>query len=191
MRLIMIVGGKVRLRSKRLADAVNDYAWQTDEELTQLDAAPLLTMTFFEYLSTYAGELRHPDSNRHMFAVETLEGRHIGNCVYYNVSEVRKEVELGIMIGDQEYWDNGYGTDAVATLVDCIFRQTNLDRIYLKTLEWNGRAQKCFRNCGFTPYGRLVRNGYNFVLMEVYRNQWEEQCQRKLDSGVKVSDELE
>jgi len=186
----MIVGGKVRLRGKKLDDAVNDYAWQTDEELTRLDAVPALTMTFPDYLSGYAVELRNPDSDRHLFAIDTLDGKHIGNCVYYNVSESRGETELGVMIGNRDYRDQGYGTDAVAALADYIFRQTNINRIYLKTLEPNGRAQKCFCNCGFISYGRLVRDGYNFVLMEIHRNQWEERCKPEFDSGAKVSNDL-
>ena len=80
---------------------------------------------------------------RHRFAVETLDGKHIGNCAYYGVNETKGEAELGIMIGDRDCWDKGYGADAVGTLLDYIFRRTNLKRIHLKTLDSNIRAQKC------------------------------------------------
>ena len=40
----MIIDSKVILRAKRLADAQDDYSWQTDPELAQLDAVPLLTI---------------------------------------------------------------------------------------------------------------------------------------------------
>ena len=70
----MINGNKVRLRNKNLADAQNDYIWQTDLELARLDAAPLLTMAFSQYLSEYASELRCPSSIKHQFAIETSEG---------------------------------------------------------------------------------------------------------------------
>ena len=171
----MIIGGRVKIRDKRLADAVNDYAWQTDTELNRLDATELLTVAFPEYLSEYARELRYPTSERRMFAIETLDGVHIGNCVYYGINESNGEAELGIMIGNRHYWDKGYGVDAVATLLDYVFRETNLDRIYLKTLVLNGRAQRCFQKCGFTPYRRITRDGYDFILMEIHRKKWEEQ----------------
>lgn len=170
----MIKGNRIKLRSKRLADAENDYIWQTDPELAQLDAAQLLDMTLSQYLLEYASELRYPSLVRHRFAIETLEGEHIGNCVYYDISEAKGEAELGIMIGNRDYWDRGYGSDAVATLVDYIFRQTNLRRIHLKTLDWNKRAQKCFEKCGFTPCGHLHRDGFSFVIMEIHRKQWEQ-----------------
>ncbi len=171
----MITGGKVVLRDKRLTDAADDYAWRTDPALAQLDATPLLTTPFTQYLSDYASELQYPPSTRHQFAVDTPDGKHIGNCVYYDINKTKGEAELGIMIGNRDYWDKGYGTDAVTTLVSYIFRQTNLERIYLKTLESNSRAQKCFQKCGFTPHRHVTRDGYNFVLMKLHRKQWQDQ----------------
>jgi ribosomal-protein-alanine N-acetyltransferase len=171
----MTIGSKIKLRGKRLADAPDDYAWQTDPELARLDAAPLPAFTFPQYLADYASELRYPSPIRHRFAIETLDGEHIGNCIYYGIDETKSEAELGIMIGNRRYWDQGYGADAVATLVNHIFDQTKLNRIYLKTLDSNTRAQKCFAKCGFAPYGHLKKDGYSFVLMELHRKQWEKQ----------------
>jgi RimJ/RimL family protein N-acetyltransferase len=171
----MIVGGKIKLRGKRLADAPDDYAWQTDPELAELDAAPLRTITFPQYLAEYTSELHYPSLTRHRFAIETLDSEHIGNCSYYGVNKTKGEAELGIMIGNRSYWDKGYGADAVSTLVNHIFRQTKLNRIYLKTLVSNTRAQKCFQKCGFTQYRQLNRDGYNFALMELHRKQWLQQ----------------
>ena len=170
----MITGSKVILRHKRLADAANDYTWQTDPELAELDATPPLDITFPDYLSSYACELHYPSQSRHPLAIETLDGKHIGNCVYYELNEAKGEAELGIMIGNRDYWDQGYGADAVATLLSYIFRRPNLKRIYLKTLDWNNRAQRCFEKCRFTQYGYTVRDGCRFVLMEIHRKQWAE-----------------
>jgi RimJ/RimL family protein N-acetyltransferase len=169
----VIIGNKVRLREKKLTDARNDHMWQSDTELARLDAAPVLSVSFPVYLLDYADQLHNPGSKRYPLAVETFDGRHIGNCTCYDINDAKGEVQLGIMIGDRDYWDKGYGTDAVSTMVSHIFLNTKLDRIYLKTLEWNLRAQKCFRNCGFTPCGQLDRDGNNFVLMELRREQWQ------------------
>jgi RimJ/RimL family protein N-acetyltransferase len=165
----MAVNNKVRLREKRLDDAALDYAWKTNAELAKLDAAPVLGIGFQQYLAEYDRELRHPSLSRERFAIETPEGEHIGNCTYYGIDEAKGEAELGIMIGNQTYWDKGYGASAVTTLVRHIFENTGLSRIHLKTLVSNKRAQRCFAKCGFTPCGKLNCNGYNFVLMELRR----------------------
>jgi RimJ/RimL family protein N-acetyltransferase len=170
----MTSDGKTRLREKRLSDAGSDYSWQTDPELAALDAVSPLSLSYAEYLARYAVELRYTQARRQRFAIETSDGEHIGNCTYYAINHKRGEAELGIMIGNRDYWDKGYGVDAVNNLLEVIFRHTRLDRIYLKTLVTNTRAQKCFAKCGFTPCGHLNRDGYNFLLMELSRQQWQE-----------------
>jgi RimJ/RimL family protein N-acetyltransferase len=163
---------KTRLREKRLSDAGNDYLWQIDPELAALDAVPPQSLSYPDYLARYAVELRYPPARRQRFAIETLDGEHIGNCTYYAINHKRGEAELGIMIGNRDYWDKGYGVDAITGLLDIIFGETGLSRIYLKTLASNTRAQKCFAKCGFTPCGRLRRDGYDFTLMEIQRRHW-------------------
>lgn len=171
----MIVGNKIILREKRLTDAWNDYLWESDPELAQLDAAPMINFTFQRYLADFANELDNCPPTSRRFSVETLEGKHIGNCSFYDISETKSQAELGIMIGDRDYWDRGYGTSTVTAMVDHIFRETSIDRIYLKTLLSNDRAQKCFQRCGFTTYGHLDKDGFSFILMELHRHQWSEQ----------------
>ena len=175
LRSEIITGSKVKLREKKLGDVRNDYRWQSDPELAKLDAAPTLSMYFSIYLLDYATEIHRPKFNKYPLAVETLEGRHIGNCTCYDIDEKKYEAQLGIIIGDRDYWDKGYGADAVSTMVDHVFLTTSLHRLYLKTLESNLRAQKCFQKCGLTSYGRTTRDRFDFVLMEIHRRRWEEQ----------------
>jgi RimJ/RimL family protein N-acetyltransferase len=166
-------GSKVKLREKKLSDVRNDYKWQSDPELARLDAAPVLIMSFSIYLLDYATALHQSNSSKFPLAVETLDGKHIGNCTCYDMDEKKGEAQLGIMIGNRDYWDKGYGADTVNTMVDYVFQTTHLQRLYLKTLDWNQRAQRCFAKCGFTPCGHLKRNSYSFVIMELKRDVWE------------------
>jgi ribosomal-protein-alanine N-acetyltransferase len=170
----MIKGNKVRLRAKKLSDARNDYRWQTDPDLVRLDATLPLTMPYSRYLMEYSDELHRPDPTRRLLGVETVDGEHIGNCVYYNVDRDKNEAELGIMIGNRDYWDASYGEDAMVTLVDYLFARTDLKRIYLKTLQTNQRARKCFQKSGFSACGQALKGGHDFLLMEIRRPQWEE-----------------
>lgn len=170
----MIYGQKTVLREKTPADAWDDYAWETDPELASLDAAPVVTLPYSEYLLDFTHELRYSSNSGRRFSVDTAEdGEHIGNCSYYNLDRYRAEVEVGIMIGNRDYWDSGYGTDALSALVDHVFRETDVDRIHLKTLAFNTRAQKAFRKCGFTECGNMSRDRYEFTLMEQFRKDWQ------------------
>jgi RimJ/RimL family protein N-acetyltransferase len=170
---------KTKIRPKVLADAPDDYEWVVDPELSDLDAATPLRMSYADYVEDYREQLRYASPDRHSFAIDTLDGKHIGNCVYYNTDRIRRETEIGIMIGNRQYWNQGYGADAMSILIDYVFRRTNFKRVYLKTLEKNIRAHKCFQKCGLTPCGHMERNGYRFLLMELPRSRWQEQQDRK------------
>ena len=164
---------RIKLRNKRLSDARDDFAWQTDPELAELDAALVLSMSYQQFLSEYTFELCYPSSSRHEFGIESNNGLHIGNCVYYNVNAAESKAEIGIMIGNRDYWNQGYGEEAINLLVDHVFNRTNLERVYLTTLDWNVRAQKCFLKCGFQECGSVTRDGSTFFLMTLHRDEWE------------------
>ncbi len=182
---IEIRGEKVVLREKRIADAMKDYSWSTDEELSKLDAASPMRLTFQQALLLYEEEMSYPSNRRQRFAIDTLEGEHIGNCMYYDVNEPRGETELGIMIGDRRFWSKAYGTDAVKTLLRHIFTSTKLKRVYLHTLDWNIRAQKSFQKAGFTPIGPVRRHGLGFIQMEIFRSDWEKSQAAEAAKAVK------
>jgi ribosomal-protein-alanine N-acetyltransferase len=164
-----LTGDKVRLRPKRLRDALNDYKWRKDAELCRLDATQPTTSSFEEFLKLVAGAPSYSNKSCH-FAIETLDGKHIGNCSYFDIDEANGDAEIGMMIGDKAYWNQCYGTDAMRTVLNYIFSQTSLKRIHLKTLDWNIRAQKCFEKCGFTSCGNLTQGKHSFILMEICRS---------------------
>ena len=170
----MIRGKLTILREKRLEDAELDYKWRVDEELSALDATSPLRMSYSSYLRLVEDELRHPLPWSKRFAIETHAGKIIGNCMYYDIDTVKGQAELGVMIGDKDYWNMGYGTDAGTTLTNHIFNTTSFGRIYLHTLSWNIRAQKAFKKCGFTDINPVKRSGYDFRLMELIRDRWEQ-----------------
>ena len=176
----IICYGKIMLRPKRREDAWADYTWRADEELATLDAAVPLTLPFEEYRRTYQDDLRRPSPWSQRFSIDTAEGKHIGNCMCYDINVSFGEAELGIMIGDRDYWNRSYGYDTMVALVDHIFRGTSLRRLYLHTLEWNVRACHCFEKCGFTLRRMVERSGKTFALMELYRERWYEIREGKL-----------
>lgn len=171
-------GRLIRLREKQVDDAPRDYEWRRDPELCRYDAVTPIRLSYDDYVADYRYDMLRPSRLRMRFAIETLAGRHIGNCSCYDIDEGRRQAELGIMIGDKDYWSQGYGTDVVETLLAHVFATTNLDRIYLYTLEWNDRAQACFRKAGFREYGRVTEAGHQFVVMDIWRRDWENRQSR-------------
>lgn len=184
--MVELRGAKVVLRDKLEEDAERDYMWRSDPEIARLDAAYPLTMSFDRYLKIFRDQLLYPTPGSHHFSTVTLEGKFIGNCMYYDLDSVNLQAELGIVIGDRDYWGNSYGYDAVATLLCYLFTEKGLKRVYLHTLEWNKRAQRCFEKSGFEPVKKIRRISQDFVLMEVLREDWFAKYQKHLESQAKL-----
>ena len=181
-------GARIVLRDKQFEDAENDYRWRSDPELARLDAAIPLTMSFERYLKLFEDQMKYPTPGSHHYSIETLDGLFIGNCMYYDMDTVNREAELGIVIGDRDYWSDGYGYDAVTTLLDHMFNARNLKRVYLHTLEWNGRAQKSFSKSGFNPVKPVRRMAHDFLLMDVLREDWFSTSAERLAARFRTSD---
>ncbi|PZC42831.1 MAG: Protein N-acetyltransferase, RimJ/RimL family [Chloroflexi bacterium] len=169
---VTLIGEKVILREKKLNDALEDYTWRRDPELSKLDATRPISMSFADYHRYAREELRYDSYFSVRLAVDTEDGVHIGNCMYYDINDKRQEAELGIMIGNRDYWGQGYGSDAVKTLIDYVFTYTQLTKIYLHTLKENYRARKSFSKSGLTEIRQVKRSGKDFIRMEITKDAW-------------------
>ena len=175
---VIVRSRKTVVRRKRMADAADEYAWRSDEELARYDASNPTRIPFPDYQRNWSFDMRFTDTAGRSFAVEDENGRHIGNIMYYNHDADRREAELGISIGRRDCWAQGYGSDAVAALVDYLFHTTELQRLYLHTLDWNERAHRSFQKAGFTECGSSWRNGNTFLVMDIRRESTTAEAER-------------
>ena len=175
-------GTLIVLRSKRIEDVDLDYAWRRHPELAAFDATRPYNGGLSEYLSILTDELTYPSPYRRALAVEDFEGNHIGNVMYYNLDRDKRETEIGITIGVREYWGRGYGTDLMAVFTDYLLNELAVERVYLKTLDWNYRAQRCFEKAGYRRTGTSRRGDYNFILMEIRKADREAHSDRASDA---------
>ena len=163
-----IKGEKIILKNKSLNDFANDYMWRTDAELSTLDATYPLDLSFKDFVRAYKSEIMKNTKNTARFSV-FANTEHIGNSMFYNIDYFNNSMELGIMIGKKSYWNKGYGTDIINTMLKFIFNNTNFSKIYLHTLKWNTRAQQAFIKCGFKIKREVQKDNKNFVYMEIIK----------------------
>ena len=164
-----IYGEKVILCRKTLYEALRDFRWQRDAGLMALNGYSRLEETFAQYLTQCVSAYKKQPSHE-IFSIKTTSNfEHIGNCAVYEVNRAESEAQIGILIGEPDYWDLGFGSEAVTLLVDHVFRDMGLNRIFLQTRTDNPRAVHCFGKCGFKEYGSLSRGGYDFKLMDLFR----------------------
>mgnify|MGYP001240049911 FL=1 len=171
---VEIKGSKINLRSKKIEDAEQDYEWRTDPELSALDATVPINISLREYISHFKDELKYPVPWSVKYAIEDKNGYLIGNIMYYDIDPIDKEAEIGIIIGDKAFLNEGYGTDALHTLASHVFNTTNIILLYLHTLTTNERAKKAFKKVGFKEVGPVRKEGMNFIKMDLLKADWEQ-----------------
>jgi RimJ/RimL family protein N-acetyltransferase len=87
------------------------------------------------------------------FGVQTKAGQPIG---YFGINWIMPSSRfayLGAYIGEPAYWSRGYGTDALALLLDYTFDWLDLRRIVIVTSSMNARVQRMMEKIGFTFEG--------------------------------------
>ena len=115
----------------------------------------------------------------HVFAIVDKEkDQLIGNCGLDDISSIDRTAELGIFIGDKEYWNKGYGSEATTLLLDFGFSLLNLNNIMLRVFSFNQRGIQCYRKCGFKEIGRrrqariIGRKQYDVLYMDILSEEF-------------------
>jgi RimJ/RimL family protein N-acetyltransferase len=171
----IIQGASVRLRPLEERDLPTCVEWMHDHEVTRWLASVGEAPTLAEEQDWYDRRRADPDSV--MWALETEEGRLIGN-VELRITPGARRAEMGIVIGDRSAWNKGYGTNTVRMVLQYAFEELELNRVDLTTDEENHRAIRCYEKCGFVREGllrqhRLVDGSFgNTLVMAVLREEW-------------------
>ncbi len=118
--------------------------------------------------------------NDFSFMIRTLaDDRLIGTIGLDGVRWSHGDTFVGIGIGDREYWDKGYGTDAMRVILRYAFTELNLHRVSLDVFEYNPRAVRSYEKVGFVVEGQvrgaLHRDGrrWDEIFMGILREEWE------------------
>jgi RimJ/RimL family protein N-acetyltransferase len=103
----------------------------------------------------------------------------IGNIALFDFDWRIRMAELGVLIGDKEYWNKGYGTEAVGLLIKHAFATLNLNRVFLRVYQTNPRAIRAYEKAGFVHEGRFRQAHYHdgeyvdVIFMSVLRSEWQ------------------
>jgi len=180
----MLQGPRVRLRSisrddlPRLCEFNNDLAVELagggdppyPQSLARLQAE-------FDQEAAKGGR----DSTK--FAIE-VDGKCIGACGLFNMNATARTCELGIGIGDKEYWGRGYGRECIGLLLTYAFKYLNYRKVWLRVNAANERGIRAYRACGYLEEGRQRAHVWcdgiydDLVLMGILRDEWRETAAR-------------
>jgi RimJ/RimL family protein N-acetyltransferase len=112
--------------------------------------------------------------------------RLVGSCAFSQLDGENGSAMYHITIGEKDVWGRGYGTEATRLMLDHAFGTLGLHRIGLTVFEFNERAIRAYRSCGFVVEGRaresIWRDGrwWDELAMSVLASEWREGPTRAL-----------
>ncbi len=151
----MIRGGKTHLRAMEKSDLPKVWKWLNDEELMWFFGEPGNTQSLAEVEQWFARVQEPAGYSSREFIIETEDGTPIGRIFYEHLDVKNRRTEVGIQIGEKEYWEGGYGTDAMIAFLDYLFNELGLHRVYAHVQGYNTRAKRFDEKCGFIQEGVL------------------------------------
>jgi RimJ/RimL family protein N-acetyltransferase len=174
----MIEGKLVNLRAYEISDAEAWVRWYNDQEVIEHLSwrYPFSLAAEEAYLNQRTSTPL--DYNTTLFAIETKDGVHIGGINFNVIYVESRKARLGITIGEKAHWSQGYGADAVRTIMRFGFDEMNLHRIDLTVDEDNARAIACYKKVGFIEEGRLRQARYtrgrhiDWLVMGILREEF-------------------
>lgn len=175
----MITGERVKLRPIERDDLPRFVDWFSDPDVRQyLDM--YLPFSLAQEERWFEDLLERMERREVvMLTIETNDGDQIGNISLFSINWKDRHAELGITIGDQDYWNQGYGTDSIRTILRLAFDDMNLHRVALRVHEDNTRGIRCYEKVGFQREGTLrdsvFRGGTyrDMIIMGILESEFE------------------
>lgn len=175
-----LVGDRIYLSPRGASDEeIEKFTdWMNDFQTTDFIGRSGQVVTFIgekEWLENSTKNVQ----NRSFSIIELNHNKLIGTISLENFHWIDRSAVLGIFIGDKDFRNNGYGTEAIKLLLEYGFKYLNLHSIRLDLLSINERAHKCYLKCGFKDTGcsreAIYVNGkyYDKLHMDILENEFE------------------
>jgi RimJ/RimL family protein N-acetyltransferase len=172
----MIKGENVYLRALEMTDLERCQRWINDPAVHRtLDfRTPLSLEQEREWLDRAC---RNSFENVHLAICTMADDRHIGTVSLMNGHPVHRRSTFGIMIGETDLHDCGYGTEATRLICRYGFEEMNLNKINLTVMADNPRGVRVYEKVGFVKEGLLREEFFidgqyrDLIWMGLFRGQ--------------------
>jgi RimJ/RimL family protein N-acetyltransferase len=172
-----ITGSKVVLRRHVPENLSAFRRWYADREIARLARYQEHPMRTEEIERFFTARVVGPEALAmavHLRATDRL----IGTCAFSQLDADNGSALYHITIGESDTWGQGYGTEATQLMLDHAFGTLGLHRIALFVFEFNERAVRAYKRCGFVIEGRaresIWRDGrwWDELAMSVLQTDW-------------------
>ena len=147
--------------------------WRLDNRINQFLRHGLQTLNDIQkwYSDYFSGEMNK------LYSIN-YNNTPIGYFTIEHIDKLNKNCEFGIVIGEGSLHQKGIGLSVVAMMLDVVFNQMAMHRVYAIIQNGNVASVNCFSKAGFLLEGRmrdsrLINNEYRDILLySILENEW-------------------
>lgn len=179
-----IISERIRLRAAEKEEIKLFLHWINDPEVTE-NLTLIYPMSQFEEDRWYEQMMTLPLAE-HVMVIDIQDEsqpggyRPIGTTQFHNLDWRCRSAEVGIMIGEKDFWNQGYGTETMKLMLKHGFESLNLHRIWLRVYAKNKRGIRAYEKAGYQYEGKF-RDGhyqhgqyYDLLFMSILRHEWDD-----------------
>jgi RimJ/RimL family protein N-acetyltransferase len=185
-------GARIVLRRHVPGNVAAFRRWYADPEIARLARYQATPMRQEEIERFFAARVVGPDTLA-MAIHERATDRLVGTCAFSQMDGENGSALYHITIGESDAWGQGFGTEATQLMLDHAFGTMALHRIALFVFEFNERAIRAYRRCGFVVEGRsresIWRDGqwWDELAMSVIESDWRATRASVVDIAAKAA----
>jgi RimJ/RimL family protein N-acetyltransferase len=156
---------RVEFTPLRMENIHTHFRWNNDPELNRLDSEiPYEKEKFGEFKSRFEQMCENPAPSRRTFEIHAHDdGELIGLAYATHISTHNRHAQVGITIGDRDYWGRGYGRTSFELLLSYCFDEIELHRVSAETFEYHTAWRDLIEGMDFHKEGTtreyLYRDG--------------------------------
>ena len=143
------------IRPFKEADAELWQNWDVDPEIQAHMPEPMNEPQDIAEQYEYIKECEEEEDG-YYWSIETLDGVTIGTVALTDINEHHKLAEIGIVVGDKEYWVKGVATEVISTVINFAFTEAGVVRISAETEAENIAVSKVLEKVGFIQDGEFL-----------------------------------
>jgi len=150
---------KIRLRKLQSKDAPLMFEWMQDPQIIsnfQIDFTNASQKTADDFIAKYSAS--DNVTTKH-YAIVNEEDEYLGTVSLKNIDYKNKNTEYAVVLRDKVIGTN-VAFDATKALFDIVFKDLNLEKIYLNCLSDNQRAINFYKKMGFRFEGEFKKHVY-------------------------------
>ena len=110
---------------------------------------------------------------------EVGSNKYIGNVYATDIDQTNRSCTTGVLVGNHDFWGQGYASEAYRLLLDYLFNERNINRVQAYVLESNVASMKMHQKVGYKIEGTLRKSVYkngkyqNQVLLSILKEEFQ------------------